>query len=306
MELKLNLCLFSDGGGAAADGGAPAANGTTQSGEAVEILYGKQPDQLQPEETQQETPPKPIDRAKAFDELIKGEYKDEYNARAQKMINSRFKAAKALEERSKAIQPVLDLLSQRYGIATDDAEFATKLHAAVDADDGWLADEADRQGLTVAQLKEQQKAQNELANLRSTLAEIQRQRGIESTLANWQREAEQVAMMYPGFDLNAECDENTENGQQFLSLLRAGVGVKTAYQVVHQDELLSGAIQHAVTTTQQRTVDNIRARGMRPAEAGAGSQTAATRIVRANPADWSDEELDRVTREVLGGKQVYL
>ena len=78
-KLTLDLCMFDDGGGA--DGGATGA--AAEANPAAEVILGKPaPDQRQ--SVQQEDPkqqsPTP-DRAKAFDELIKGEYKDEYAKR---------------------------------------------------------------------------------------------------------------------------------------------------------------------------------------------------------------------------------
>ena len=64
-------------------------------------------------------------------------------------------------------------------------------------------------------------------------------------------------------------------------MLDHGIGVATAYQAVHFDDLMGGALQHAAVTTEKKVLDSIRARGARPAENGAGGSSGA----REKPID---------------------
>ena len=121
---------------------------------------------------------------------------------------------------------------------------------------------------------------------------------------HWQQEAQQLRTLYPGFDLAAEV--NSPNGQRLLGMLRSGVPMRTAYQALHMDELLPAAIRYAVQQTQQRTVDSIRARGLRPEEAAAGNQTAAAQLLGADPARWNAEEMNDAIRQARMGKKIYL
>ena len=86
---------------------------------------------------------------------------------------------------------------------------------------------------------------------------------------------------------------------------RGEVDVKTAYEVVHKDELLTGAIRYAVQSAQKKTVDNIRARGMRPPENGASGNGSAT-VVKSNPNNWTKEDFNEVIRRVQHGEKIRL
>jgi hypothetical protein len=305
-KLTLDLCMFDDGGGA--DGGATAA--AAEATPAAEVILGKPaPDQrpsVQQEEPKQHSPTPP-DRAKAFDELIKGEYKEEYAQRTQKMIDSRFKAAKATEARMNALQPVLESLSTRYGLDMTAADFAQQLQGKLDADTGWLEDEADRRGMTVEQLRQEHATNAELTALRAFRATMEAQQRTDQIVAGWQDEAAQLKQLYPGFDLAAEIADDSPTRERFISLLQApNVTMRDVYEIIHKDELLGGAIKHAVQTTQQRTMDNIRARGMRPSEAAAGSQTKATQVRNADPSTWTPEQMAEALRQAREGKKIYL
>lgn len=304
-KLTLDLCMFDDGGGA--DGGAPGT--AAEATPAAEVILGKPaPDQRQ--SVQQEAPkqqsPTP-DRAKAFDELIKGEYKDEYAKRTQQMINSRFKEARATEARMNALQPVLKNLSTRYGLDMTSADFAQQLQGKLDEDTGWLEDEADRRGMTVEQLRQEHANNVELTALRAFKATMEAQQRTGEIVAGWQEEAAQLKQIYPGFDLAAEIADDNPNRDRFISLLQAPhVTMRDVYEIIHKDELLGGAIKHAVQTTQQRTMDNIRARGMRPSEAAAGSQTKATQVRNADPSTWTPEQMAEALRRTRNGEKIYL
>lgn len=297
----LNLCLFGEGGDGAAEGGASE----NASGGDVEVVYGIQPDQLDDEAANEEPEEQqPVDLNAQFEQMIKGEYKDAFAKRTQKLIDTRFRQAKEQEARLTALRPVLDALGSRYGIEANAPDMAERLMAAIDSDDSYYEDEADKLGLTVSQLREQRKMERENAQLRDALAERQRQEARDNVYSEWLRQGEALTAIYPEFDLKAE--STGENAERFLSLLQNGIDMRTAYEVVHRDELITGAISYAVNTAQQRTVDNIRARGMRPRESANGASTAATRIVKADPAAWTDDDIDAAIRQSREGKRIQL
>ncbi len=173
MRFFLNLALFGgDGGGAGsgagasagAEGGAstPEMGGKQGGNPLAAVRYGKQADGAAPDaavgspaadsETSV-TSDTALDKRAAFDELIKGEYKDVFAERTQQIINARFKQTKALEEqaeRLKTLSPVLDMIASRYGVDASDAEALAK---AIEEDDSYYEAEASEKGLTVEQLK---------------------------------------------------------------------------------------------------------------------------------------------------------
>ena len=289
MELwKLNLCLFGEGGGegGAAGGEAGGAQAAGAEGTAPAETGAEAPAQRTAEE-----------RAAAFEELIKGEYAEEFKNRTQGIVSERFKKTKGLEKQLKDLEPVLNALSAKYGETDRD-----KLIAAVTADNSYYQDAADAEGITVEQWRERETLKEKARGYDAMVAEQQRVERERQAYAQWDAQSQQLKTVYPGFDFAAEC-QNAATGPQFIKLLGNGVDVKTAYEVLHKDELLSGAIQTAVAQTRQRTVQTIAAQGRRADENGVGS-SVATQMKGKDPASMTKAERDELVRRAARGERI--
>ena len=97
-------------------------------------------------------------------------------------------------------------------------------------------------------------------------------------------------------------DEN--NIERFLSLLKAGVPVAHAYEVVHMEEIKTSVAEHTARQTEKQVVDGIRAKGARPMENGTSAQSAFT--VKDDPAKWSRKDRAEVARRVAKGETIKL
>lgn len=294
LFMDLNLHLFDGdgaGGGAAApaEGAAPAEQGKVQAGA---------------EQTQTAEPKPPVDRKAEFEKLIKGEYKDLFDERAQKMIDTRFKHVKSLEaqvEKAKAFDPVVELLASKYGVDGTNIDALVK---AIEEDNSYYEEEAMRKGLSVEQLKNIKKLERENAAFKRAEEERVRQDNANRIYAQWDQQSAELKALYPNFDLREECN-HPETGSRFLSLLKSGVDVKTSYEVIHKDELIGGAMQYAAQSVQEKTINDIRARGMRPAENG-GSGNAAATIRKNDPRTWTKKDRDEIARRVMRGERIEL
>ena len=293
--LELNLHLFDgEGGGAAAatGGGAGAAADTGAAGTATADA-GQNAGNTQNENAQ------PVDRNAAFEAMIKGDYKDLFDGRVQKIINERFKETAGLKNQLSELQPLVDAVATKYGIDSNDRQGLLK---AMEADESYYQEAADAQGLTVEQYKNFQRMERENAAFREAEARRARAEQQQQTLAKWDQEAQSLSQIYPAFNLEAEC-RDPESGQRFLKLLGAGVDMRTAYEVVRRDQLISGAIGAAVQQTQQRTMDDIRAQGMRPQENGSGG-SAATQMVKVDPSKLTKAERAAYAERAKRGERV--
>ena len=96
-------------------------------------------------------------------------------------------------------------------------------------------------------------------------AQQRARRAAEESAARWSREADELAAQCPDFDLGTALSD-----AQFCALLRAGVGVRTAWFALHAQALLEAACVRAGRSAEQRVAEHIRARGLRPAENGLG------------------------------------
>ena len=54
-------------------------------------------------------------RREAFESLIRGEYKAEFDERVQRIIDRRFRDLKRLEAQAERAKPLFQLLEKRYG-----------------------------------------------------------------------------------------------------------------------------------------------------------------------------------------------
>lgn len=323
--LHVTLDLFDGAAGAAASGAGEGAGSGTQgetqqtspaatrrgsSGEYSNVKFGKQ-DQPAAAGGQQANPPdageeskKGVettsdtleDKRKAFRALVDGEYKDQYTEDTQRIIDRRFRETKNLETQLSQQKPILDMLMQRYKIGDGDLG---KLTQAIENDNAYWSQAAEEAGMSVEQYKQFQKLQRENAQLLQAQRRSQNQQAAEKQLQKWYQEAEAMKADYPGFDLGRESQD-----PQFLSMLRSGVPVKLAYEVMHMDEIKSTVAQTTAQQTEKQVVEGIRAKGARPAENGTSSQSGF--VVKDDPAKWTKKDRAEIVRRVQRGEQIKL
>ena len=323
--LRVTLDLFDGAAGAAASGAGEGAGSGTQgetqqtspaatrrgsSGEYSNVKFGKQ-DQPAAAGGQQANPPdageeskKGVvttsdtleEKRKAFRALVDGEYKDQYTEDTQRIIDRRFRETKNLETQLSQQKPILDMLMQRYKIADGDLG---KLTQAIENDNAYWSQAAEEAGMSVEQYKQFQKLQRENAQLLQAQRRSQNQQAAQQQLQKWYQEAEAMKADYPDFDLGRESQD-----PQFLSMLRSGVPVKLAYEVMHMDEIKSTVAQTTAQKTEKQVVEGIRAKGARPAENGTSSQSGF--VVKDDPAKWTKKDRAEIVRRVQRGEQIKL
>ena len=298
--LNLMLQLFAEGG----DGGT-GAEGTTGVTETAavsqtrkatnplaNVKYGKQEEAAPPpEEPKQTATP---DRNAEFEKLIKGEYKDLYDARMQNAIRGRLKATEDTVNRFNALTPTLELLAEKYGVDANDVE---ALNKAIEEDESFFQDEALEKGMTVQQLKEFRKMQRENADLKRQMSDQQTKERAEMLYASWVDQGEKTRTVYPSFDLKAEMEN-----PRFVDLLRNNIDVRTAYEVLHKDEIIPAAMQFTAKTVEQKLTNKIIAGGQRPTENGMNSQGAA--VVKSDVSQLSKADRQEIIRRVQRGEKI--
>ena len=329
--LDISLSLFDGGaaaGGEGAGAAAPAGQASTQggsqaapgptrrgkSGDTQPVLYGKQAapaaaggtetggQTAQPSDAGRGKEGEVIttsstleDRRKAFRDLVNSEeYKDIYTEETQRIINRRFRETQNLEEQLGRNQPIIDMLMQRYKIGDGDIG---KLTAAIENDDAYWSEAAEEAGMSVDQYKQFQKLQRENAALLKAQLQQQSQQAAQQQLQKWYSEAEQVKGLYPSFDLNAEV-----KNPQFLAMLRAGVPVQHAYEVVHMEDIKAGVARMQAKATEKQVVDGIRAKGARPPENGTAAQSAFT--VKDDVSKLTRKDRAEIARRVARGEHI--
>ena len=331
--LKVDLKLFDGAAGGAAAGGGAAGEGTAQAAEGAlpkaetnsrsgssrrskagafdNVVFGKQEDASAPETANSSdagsngegnanksgvtttSDSKEAKRA-AFKDLIEGEYKEEFTETFQQAFNRRFKESKGMEQSLADQKPIMDILAQRYNVTDGDVK---KLLSAIEQDNVYWESAAEEAGLTVEQYKAMKKLERENAELQRMRQRQQGEQAAQQKLNAWYAESEKVKQIYPTFDFKAEAAN-----QNFLGLLKSGLGVQQAYELMHMDEIKANAARVAAQTTGQQMAAKIQTKAARPKENGTSSQSAV--IVKNDVHSLSRAERAEIARRAARGESI--
>ena len=302
-RFELDLQLFADGA-AAGDGGTAEGTNTgvteadaaLQSGRKInplaDVKYGIQDEEQTPvAEAEEEEAP---DRESTFEEMIKGEYKDLFERRMQDAVQRRLKGTKDTVERYKALSPVVEMLERRYGVKAGDAE---ALRKAIEEDDSYYEAEAAEHGMPVEQYKAVKKMELENQRLRQAMSEQESRENASRLYRQWLEQEQTMRGVYPQFDLQTELEN-----EQFLQLMRSGIDMRTAYEVIHKDEIIPAAMQFAAKTAERKVVNKIRANGSRPVENGVQDQSAS--LAKTDVSQLSKADREEIVRRVERGEKI--
>ncbi len=296
MKKKLNLCLFDDGAqsatGDTANGDVTAQLDNTESGTNAElgnVQAGKAQNATEQVANDKEAKNQ---RKSEFEKLIKGDYKDLYDERVNRIIGQRFKETKTLESKINDISPVLDMLSSRYGKNPDDIQGILQ---AIEGDTKYFEEAAAEKGMTVDAYMEYERMRIEHEKVMRREQAEESDRQAQAQYQKWFDEGESLKEIYPNFDLAEEAQNN-----EFVTMLSNGISVKHAYEVVHLDDVKSLTAQ----ITAKKVTDNIRARGNRPPEGGSSSNAAF--VTKTDVSKLTAKDRREIARRVMAGETITL
>lgn len=304
---RMNLGLFGEGAAAGASSGGEAGGSAAGSTAGVaaqnkpeKVVYGIQDaeptETVTQEETNQnddkKTKSDPVDKGKAFEDMIKGDYKEQFDARVRQILDKRFKDRDELVQFKNDSQEIFDLMFAKYGVKDIKA-----LQKAVQSDDSYFEEAAEAENLTVDQYKYKMKLEKENAKQAEELKEIQRRENANRAYAEWQRQSESLKTRYPNFSL-----ENEAKNPQFVKLLQSGIDVKTAFETMHHDEILSGAMLQTANAVRKNVTDSIKARGLRPSENGINAQAGV--IVKNDVHKLTSKDRAEIARRARMGETI--
>ena len=312
FPMVLDLQLFAEGGAAGAAGAGAGDGGTGSEGSTgvtataavsqrkgvkdnplANVKYGTQVEEATPAAEVDNTAPAE-DRNATFEALIKGEYKDLYDARVQETLQKRLKGSKETVDKYNALTPTLEMLAKKYGV--DPTDIAA-LNKAIEEDDSYYEEEALEKGVTVEQLKEIRKMEKENAELKRQMEEQNRRDNANKLYAQWMEQEKQTKTVYPDFSLKTEMQN-----PKFVELLRSNVDVQTAFEVIHKDEIIPAAMQYTAKQVEQKIANKIIANGARPVENGNSSQGAS--LTKSDVSQLTKADRAEVNRRVLRGEKI--
>ena len=205
------------------------------------------------------------DKNAAFEKLIRGEYKDQFAARTQRIIDQRFKESRSAQELTRA-------LAQHYGLAEDDYT-----------------------GITQAAMEGRSEAQRR--ETAQTLLDRHRQQSADAIYTHWQEESRDLQQMYPDFVMEQELADPA-----FAGMLLAGVPLRTAYEAAHLDAILGGAMQYAADKAAQAARSRGAALAARPAENGV--IPSAGSVMQPNVHALTLAQREQIERRVARGETI--
>lgn len=298
---SVNLQLFADGSGTAGSGATTGEAGTVavsngrNANPLANVQYGIQTETGTAPVTEVQTEDPPAEDANArFEALIKGEFKEQFNQRMQETVQKRLKSSKETVDKFNALVPTLEMLGKKYGVDATDIDALTK---AIQDDDAYYEEEALEKGLTVEQLKNIRKIERENADLKAKMDAERARQNADRLYASWMQQAEEAKQVYPSFDFRTEMQN-----PKFQDLLRSHIDVRTAYEVIHKDEIIPAAMQFAVQTTKQNLTNQIIANGARPIENGNSSQGAS--VTKSDASALTKADRAEVNRRVANGERI--
>lgn len=302
INLHLHLHMFDGGAAGGAEGGAEGAASTQESGAEPTVVYGKDPaaDDSTSQVGSDEGGDGPDgngseeDIDAEFEELIKGKYKQQFDGRVHSIMQNRFKNAQDAKDVAAKWQGATAALAAMYGIDGTDPD---ALKDAIEKDDGLFSAQAEAQGITPEQFRENLRLRMDAQVGRNMQEQMRIEAEKQATFQRWESEAAELTETFPNFDLAYELEN-----EAFLDGLNRGLSVRDAFFVAHMDEIVAGSNAAAKSEATQKVVDNFNQRAARPAENGASHKPAVIR--KTDPSKFTDADLDEIARRSRRGETI--
>lgn len=254
---KLSLQLFADGAGAGA-----AAAGTATGAEAgsnSQSATGN--DSAATGSTTGENSAGEQSQVETFDDLIKGRYKQDFDTKVQSIINKRFKGAREAEASMNKLSQGISALGTYYGLDAESPDFLDKLNSRIMDDEKLYEKEAAESGMNVDDVKRIRRMEMENRALKLQTRRDAEERQMQEFYSGVIKQVPDVQKVYPQFDIDTEMAN-----EQFFNLVRNGVGLRNAYEVIHGSELQAARDAIIAQKAQEQLSNSVRANGMRPNE----------------------------------------
>lgn len=254
---KLSLQLFADGAGAGAAAAGTAAG--AEAGSNSQSATGN--DSAATGSTTGEDNAGEQSHVETFDDLIKGRYKQDFDTKVQSIINKRFKGAREAEASMQKLSQGITALGTYYGLDAESPDFLDKLNSRIMDDEKLYEKEAAESGMNVDDVKRIRRMEMENRALKLQTRRDAEERQMQEFYSGVIKQVPDVQKVYPQFDIDTEMAN-----EQFFNLVRNGVGLRNAYEVIHGSELQAARDAIIAQKAQEQLSNSVRANGMRPNE----------------------------------------
>lgn len=230
------------------------------------------------------------ERKAEFEKLISGEYKEVFEELIKEKTKPGTTENNMLKEKLSQTEEIIDMLSDRY--QTDSAEDIIK---ALRADNSLFSENAGKYGMDVNSYRYMRNLERENSRARAQLDRSKAEAELAAKLKSLQSDSASVSHRYPEFNL-AEEIENPE----FVKLIRSGVDMKTAYEVVHHNDIIELIKKQNAEEAKKNAAMELEARNRRPVENGLASQSSA--LLKKDVSMLTPEDRAEIARRVARGE----
>ena len=126
----------------------------------------------------------------------------------------------------------------------------------------------------------------------------EREERLRNRISGWLKESGEIKEVYPDFDLRNEL----RSSKLFAQLVLSGAPLKASYEIVHKDEIISGAMAYTADKVRERVVKNIETKGRRPLENGISSESAVMTAIDVNALTAKD--IHKILKQVENGASI--
>lgn len=239
----------------------------------------------------------PSGQAVSFKEFLKQnpQYKQEYDGAIRNAVTSRVSGMKTQIE---AYQRITDLLAARHEMDLDQngGYDLAKLYELIEGDRSSMNESALEHGNTPEQEDQRRRDSMQLKRYQANEAKAQKAEADRQKAAQLHQEAQAMAAKYPGFNMDAEMQN-----QEFAKMvLMDGMPVEKAYKFVHMDDMLQDAMRYSAGKTADAVTASVAAGKARPVEGAARSNSAGVSTKRSFTA----ADIEKVKKDMARGRSV--
>ena len=126
----------------------------------------------------------------------------------------------------------------------------------------------------------------------------EREDRLRNRISGWLKESGEIKEVYPDFDLRNEL----RSSKLFAQLVLAGAPLKASYEIVHKDEIISGAMAYTADKVRQQVVKGIEAKGRRPVENGVAGEGAVVTAIDVNSL--TSKDILKILKQVENGQHI--
>ena len=286
----LNLQLFAEGDGAASSVGEGTASPGVESQSPADAIKGL-PDKVREKVYGKSAAPKapvaevkeeakvesaPVAKKPTYEELINSDdYKEEHRKHVKKAVDDRWKKYNGIETQLKAAHEALEIAAYKYGLDPTSEDFTAKLKEAMEADDTFVQDYAEKHDMPTDEARRVMAMQRKMDRLERAEEAARRDSAAREFTQKLVNNAEKTKARFPDFDLDTAMQDKA-----FVRLVQATNGNTTAaYMAMYGEDVINRTAQAAEARAAEAVTASVKSNASRPVENGiGGNATAVTQV----------------------------